>query len=369
MTDSLVATWVLKHRIFSAALAASLLVACYWLLVASDRYVSTAHVLIQKTDLPGGQSMDFSSILGGVGGANRSDQLLLRDHLLSVDMLQKLDRSLNLRQHYSSTQRDLLSRMWGADRSMEWFYRHYLSRVSIELDDYSGVLMIKVQAYDAAMSQAIARALVAEGEQFMNQLAHQLAMAQVNFLEQQVLQMGERTKKARMAVLAYQDRKGLVSPAATAENLSAIVAQLEAKRSDLQTQRAGLQAYLVNSHPNVVMLTQQIDAVERQIASERAKLAAPKGSKLNRTVEEFQRLEAEAKFAQDVYQTALVALEKGRVEATRTLKKVSVLQSPTMPEYALEPRRIYNSVVFLLVALLLAGVVSLVLAIVRDHTD
>ena len=70
-----------------------------------------------------------------------------------------------------------------------------------------------------------------------------------------------------------------------------------------------------------------------------------------------------------MYKTALVALEKGRVEATRTLKKVSVLQSPTLPEYSLEPRRIYNTIVFVIVALLLAGVVHLIAAIVRDHKD
>lgn len=70
-----------------------------------------------------------------------------------------------------------------------------------------------------------------------------------------------------------------------------------------------------------------------------------------------------------MYKTALAALERGRVEATRTIKKVSVLQTPTLPEYPLEPRRWYNTLVFFLVAMLLAGVVHLVAAIVRDHTD
>jgi len=50
----------------------------------------------------------------------------------------------------------------------------------------------------------------------------------------------------------------------------------------------------------------------------------------------------DAGFAEDVYKTALVALENGRIEATRTLKKVSVLQRPTVPQYPLEPRRIYK---------------------------
>jgi capsular polysaccharide transport system permease protein len=76
-----------------------------------------------------------------------------------------------------------------------------------------------------------------------------------------------------------------------------------------------------------------------------------------------------AEFAQDVYKSALLALEKGRVEATRNIKKVSVLQSPTEPQYPLEPRRIYNTFVFILVTLLIAGIVHLLAAIIRDHKD
>ncbi len=359
----------LRHRIISTAVAMSLLAACYWLLVASDRYVSESHVVIQRTDLAGGQAMDFASLLGGAAGGNRSDQLLLRDHLLSVDMLRKLDAALDLRAHYSDSQRDPLSRLWFKDASIEWFHRHYLSRVSIELDEYAGVLVVKAQAYDAVTAQAIAQFLVAEGERFMNGLAHKLAQDQVHFLEQQVSQMNTRASLARQAVLDYQDKKGLVSPQATAESLAGLVAKLEAQRTELQTQRSALAAYLVPSHANIVLLDQQIAAVERQIAQEQAKLASPQGRTLNRTVEEFQRLEMEAQFALDVYKTALIALEKGRVEATRNIKKVSVIQAPSLPEYALEPRRVYNSLVFLLVALLLAGIAQLLAAIVRDHKD
>jgi capsular polysaccharide transport system permease protein len=90
---------------------------------------------------------------------------------------------------------------------------------------------------------------------------------------------------------------------------------------------------------------------------------------LNRTVEEFQRLQLAADFAMEVYKTALVSLEKGRVEATRTIKKVSVLQAPGLPQYPMEPRRLYLIVVFVLSALLLAGIVHLIAAIIRDHKD
>jgi capsular polysaccharide transport system permease protein len=117
------------------------------------------------------------------------------------------------------------------------------------------------------------------------------------------------------------------------------------------------------------MLTQSLAAVDRQIAQEKAKLATPAGKTLNVTVEEFHRLQMEVSFTQDLYKAALVALEKGRMDATRMLEKVSTLQTPTLPEYPLEPRRIYNALITLLFAAMLAGILKLLESIVLDHVD
>lgn len=360
---------LLQRRIIGFAVISSLLAAAYWLLIASDRYVSEAHVIIQRTDLTGGQIMDFTSLLGGAVNGSRADQLLLRDHLRSIDMLKKLDAKLNLRAHYSDWKRDLLSRMWFQDASMEWFHRHYLSQISIEFDDYTGLLIIKANGFDPKMAQAITAQLVQEGERFMNEMAHDLAQDQVGFLEKQLGQMNTQVMQTRQALLAYQNKEGLVSPQSTAENIAGIVARLEGQRTELETQRSALQAYLVSDHPNIIQINQQIAAIQKQITQEQAKLTSPNGKTLNRTVEEYQRLQMEAAFAQDVYKTALVALEKGRIEAARNIKKISVLQTPTLPEYPLEPRRFYNTLVFMLLALMLASVAHLAAAIIRDHKD
>ncbi len=358
-----------QHLIVFAAVVACLLGSVYWLFVASDRYVSQAHVVVQRTDLPSVQGADILGGLLGGSAPGRADQLLLRSHLTSVDMLRLIDASINLRAHYGSDKVDFLSRMWWKDAPLEWLHRHFRNRTSVEFDEYTGVLTIEVQAYDPGTAHAISTFLVQRGERFMNVMANQLAQAQVAFLQGQVTQMHERAIKARQTVLSFQDSKGLISPAGTAEAIAGVVSRLEAQKSELQTQRATLQSYLVADHPNVVMLTQQLAAVEQQIATERARLAAPGGKTLNRTVEQYQRLEAEASFAQDMYKAALSALEKGQVEAHRMVKKVSVLQAPTRPEYAVAPQRLYNTALFILVALMTAGILQLLLAIVRDHKD
>lgn len=360
---------VLLQKTFRVATTAIVLVILYWGLIASDRYVSEASIEIERTDLMGGASLDFGTLLSGVSAGRNKDQLLLREYLRSLDMLKKLDEKLDLRGHYSDTSFDLFSRMWGKDRRQEIFHQHYLSRTSIELDEYSGLLQVKVQAYEPKMAKAIADLLVSEGERYMNELGHAVARDQVAFLEKQVTEMGQRAIVARRELLAFQNAKGMLSPQALAETLQGTLNRLESQLTDLKARRAALLGYLSPEAPGVIEINLQIQAIEKQMEHEQERLTSPKGKTLNVAVEEYQRLEMAAKFAEDVYKTALVALEKGRVESLRTLKKVAVLQSPSLPDYPLEPRRIYNIFAFTLAALLLAGIVHLLAAIIRDHRD
>jgi len=356
------------HPYLTVVAIASIIMSAYWLLIASDRYVSEAHLVVQQTNLPGGQSMDFSGLLSGVLGSNsNSDQHMLSDYLYSVDMLKKLDQKLNLKQHYSDSSHDLFSRLW--NQEIEFFHEYYRKHTEVYQDAENGILYIKAQAYDPKIAQQIVATLVQDGEIFINGLAHQLANEQVKFLEEQVAKIKEQTIATRQQLIAYQNKNGVLSPQANAESMIGILAQLEAKRIELDAQRSALRSYLVPNHPSIVQLDQQIAAINSQAKTERAKLAAPTGKTLNKTVEEFQRLEFDALFAQEVYKTGLAALERGRVEAARTIKKVAILQQPTLPEYAKQPRRYYNALMFVFVFLITAGIAHLIMSIVKEHKD
>ncbi|KKW67835.1 chain-length determining protein [Lampropedia cohaerens] len=363
------------HPLLIASLVIILIGAIYWGLMASDRYVSETHLIVENTDLQTGQSFDLASALTG-GGYSTTDLRLLRDHLRSVDMLQKLQDDLDLKAHYSGTAYDWLSRL-PHDASQEEFHDYYLRRVSIEIDDQVGVLRIRAQAYDAPMAQAITRALLTEGEAFMNEIGHTIARTQVEFLERQVEESNHRAQQTRNALLEYQNATGLISPQAQAESLAAISARLEGELASLQAQRSVMLGYLSPEAADVKQIELRIDALQKQIRNERAKLTAgPKakgkakdGEALNRAVEEYQRLEMQAQFADEVYRSTVMALERGRVEALRMLKKITVLQQPTLAEEPLEPRRMYNTLVFALLIGALAIIFTLMTAIVRDHQD
>jgi len=360
--------WLRRSPLRTLTAVACVCSAVYWLGIASDRYVSESRLIIQSTSLHSGASLDLGTLISGASGGNRADQLLLREYLRSPDLAEQLDAKLRLRAHFSS-EGDWLSRLWGADASREDFRAYYLRRVQVEYDEFAGVLVLKAQAYNPEVAQQINQALVTEGEGFMNRMAHAIAQDQVTFLEGQVEKLNAKVQSSRQALLDFQEKKGLISPEAAAQVIATIVASLQGQLADLQAQRGALQAYLVKDHANIVLLDQRIAAIEKQMAQEQAKLAAPGGKTLNRTAEAFAQLELQSQFALDMYKTALTALEQGRLEATRTLKKVSVLQQPNLPEEATEPRRLYTTFVWIVVILLLAGVAHLLQAIVRDHKD
>ncbi len=340
----------------------------YWT-IATDRYVSEAVVIIQNTEAGIVPVMNVGSLLGVSGANNSPDQLLLLEHLLSVDMLKNLDKALDLRSHYSSDDIDLFSRMWDRDCPIEDFYEYFQSRMEVAFDDFAGVLRIRVQAYTPKMAQDIASILVKEGESYMNKLSHQLAQAQVDFLSKQVSNAYADIIKASNALITYQNKEGLASPEAVAESMIEIIAGLETQRTDKETQLAALPQNLVINHPTKIMLRQALEAIEKQIVEEKAKLASVAGRSLNTLIAEHERLQLEMEFKTDVYKTALVALEAGRMEASRTIKQVSVLQSPQLPEEPLEPERLYNAIATLLIGLVLLAMLKLLESIILDHVD
>lgn len=357
-----------RSPFMAAAAAFSVLAAVYWLAIASDRYVSEADVIVQRTDSGRIAAPDLSAILSGDTSGNRHDQLIMREYLLSRGVAFQLAKDLNLTEHYSAWSNDPLSRLAFANTPDD-FYRYFQSRVSIEYNEYSGVMVIRAQAFTPQMAQNITQHLVEMGEQFMNRSAQDLAKGQISYLEEQAAILNRRAIDARQAVINYQNRVGIASPVGEAEAIGAIIAELEASRTQLQTELSAKRAFLVDGHPAIIELEQQIAAVNTQIKSENQRLTSPQGGKLNAKIEEFERLQAQAKFAEDVYKTAIVSLEQLRFESTRTIKKMSVIQAPNLPQQAELPERLRQTLVYTLLAFLFAGVAQLIAMIIKDHRD
>jgi capsular polysaccharide transport system permease protein len=349
-------------------LIAIVVVSLYWALWASDRYVSHANVVLESPQLAS-PTLSVSSLLSGGATSNLADMLLLRDYMRSVDMLKLLVEEADFRNHYANSGADFFSALGDVNAPLEELHDYFLSRVSVELDDYAGVLRVDVEAFDPEEANKIAQLLLDEGERHMNLMGQRLAEEQVRFLEQQVALLEEKFQQTRDALLDYQNANGLVSPTGTVESLSSVVSGLEGQLAIAKARKSAMASFQSARSPEIVRVNSEIKALTNQIAQEQQRLARQSGNALNSISSEYQTLMLRAQFAQDSYSGALGALENTRIEAARKLKQVSVLQTPTMPEYPEQPERLYNSVVFAVIALFITLIINMLILIVKDHRD
>lgn len=356
-----------KYPYWFVCMVSIISVSVYWGLLASDRYVSESNVVLESPQLAA-PSLSFETLLTG-GSGNSGDMLLLRDYLLSVDMLRKVDQAVGFRQHYADSSIDFFSRLWSEGVPIEELHDYYLKRVFVELDEYAQVLRIQVHAFSPEMARAITSLLLTEGEKHMNTMGQRLAEEQVRFLEKQVAELNGSFDEVRRELIDYQNSNGLVSPTGTVDSINAVVASLEGQLANYRARRTALVSYQSPRSADVLRVDAEIQALNQQIGKERARMAQQSGGALNVLSSEYKTLELRMQFAQESYAGALAALQNTRIEAARKLKQVSVLQSPTLPEYAVEPRRLYNIVVFSIIALFLGLITQMLVLIVKDHRD
>jgi capsular polysaccharide transport system permease protein len=173
---------------------------------------------------------------------------------------------------------------------------------------------------------------------------------------------------ARAELVAFQEKHGVLDPVAQATANTGVTVELQAAIARQEAELKSLLNYLNEDAPPVRALNAQLEGTRAQLEVEsRRAMSSPDGTSLNVLASSFQELFAEVEFAQDSYKLALTAVETARVESTRKLKSLVLVESPAVPEVPEYPRRIYTLVALLLGLSLLYGIARLVVATIEDH--
>jgi capsular polysaccharide transport system permease protein len=348
-----------------------LLTAVYLGAFAADRYVSESVVVVRQEG--GGMSMptgvDALSAMLGTSSATREDQFMLQAHILSIDMMRQVDEKLDLRRAYSSPEIDFAFRL-SEDASQEEFLEHYRSRVEVKVDDASGLLTIRTQGFTPQIAQAVNQEVVAISEQFINESSHRLARDQMSFAQSELENVRAQLDEVRSRLLKFQEEHSVLDPMAQAAANTGLTTQLQAIQARQEAELKGLQAYLNDEAPQVQALQAQIAGLRQQLQAERRRgVMNADGVSLNVLAGDYQQLIAEFEFMSDAYRGALTALEAARIESTRKLKSLVLVESPALPETAAYPRRIYTLFALLIGLTLLYGIGRLIVATIEDHQE
>jgi capsular polysaccharide transport system permease protein len=347
------------------------LAALYFFVFAADRYVSESTVALQRAGNDASAAVPGAALLlAGLTPPSREETLYLRQYVHSLGLLQDLDARLGLRQHFGTPGWDFALRLRGG-ASQEDFAEYYRRRVEVSVDELSSTLTVRTQGFDAAFAKKLNEEILRQSERFVNEMSHKLAREQLGFAEGELARTGKTLEAARTEVLAFQSKNRLLDPALQAQASGALVAQMQATLSRQQAELQALRSFLNDDAYQVKALQAQIRATEQQLNVERVRTTGTgqRSDRLGALTIEFQALQSKAEFALDTYKLALAAVENARIDTTRKIKSLVVIEPPTLPQTAEYPRRLYNLASLLIGCVLLYGVARLVIATIREHQD
>lgn len=348
-------------------IAPLILIVAYLCFFAKDRYLATSVLLVKQVGETTSMDAGGLSALLGVANTSTEDSNILKEYITSRDMVEKLDRELNLRKAFTETGDPFFS--LNSDPTIEDLVEHFQKRVNVSLDEKTMMLQVESQGFSPQFSLKLNQAILSQSDAFINHISQSIANEQLKFAQKQLGDATAKLNKTRDDLLAYQNKNEIFDPEIQAKVVSSIVSELQGNLAQLRTEERTLLSYLNPEAPQVVAIRSQIEAMEKQIDDENAKLTSPKNSKLNQTIADFEELKAQVGFATDLYKLSLASLEKARLEASRKLKKLVVIEQPRLAQDALYPRRIYMSVTSFILLNILFSIGLLTYSIVREHKE
>jgi capsular polysaccharide transport system permease protein len=346
----------------------TVLAVIYYGLIASDVYISESRFVVRS---PQRQTQTgLNAFLAGTGfSRSQDDTYSVHDFVLSRDALKELDEKLGIRKLFSSKDADFINRFPGLDwdDSFESFYRYYKKRVGVDYDTVSSITTLNVRAFTAEDAKRINDLLLNMGERLVNNLNDRSRQDLIKFATQEVTIAETKAKTAALALSSFRTSQSVFDP----DRQSAIqlqgVAKLQEELLATEAQLSQIKRVSPNN-PQVASLASRVASLRNTIAAETSKVAGG-GASLTSKSANFERLVLEKGFADKQLASALTSLETARSEAERKQLYLERLVQPNLPDKALEPRRIRSVFMVLIVGLMAWGVVSLLVASVKEHTD
>jgi capsular polysaccharide transport system permease protein len=349
-----------------------LLVATYYLFFAANFYVSSASFMIKDASNQGVSAGAGITLAAIAGFSSQNDEHILNEHIISVGMLQYLDDAVQLKAHFSEhPDADWVSRL-SPDASLEDFLAYYQDQLKIYYNELSGLLSVEVKSYDPAYSQRMLEAILERSESLVNDKSKELAAAQLRFVQEEVQASADRLVEARQALIKFQDSNKLFNPEQQGQTVSGIISGLEGELATAEAEKRRLLSYQRNDSPNVIALKGKIDSLKAQIAHESKRLVKGDNQNkqtINKVYGDYKELELEVEVAQMTYMSALTALEGARIEASRQLKHLFVINEPFAAEEAMYPRKFYNLLTLFVILVLAFGIFRMVATTIKEHLD
>ncbi len=182
-----------KRKTFRESMKTALLVffilaVSYLAFLQSDRYLSIAKVIVNQS-----QPIETAGNFGStVAQRNKNEDVqLIMEYIRSVEMMEYLDYSIDLRKIYSNNKGDIFSRL-SKNADKDRLYKFYLNHVKVKTSSDNSILIIEVQSFTPADSRRMLEIIIRRSEEFINKIFHDVAKEQLDFIKDEVLAKEKR---------------------------------------------------------------------------------------------------------------------------------------------------------------------------------
>ncbi|MFL2825655.1 MAG: lipopolysaccharide biosynthesis protein [Coraliomargaritaceae bacterium] len=344
-----------------------LLIAFYFLFIASDRYASGAGFAVRNMSAQSGTDL-LGSVTGLVGsGTSTSDSYIVVKFLESRDLLQSLIDETDFLQIYGNNAIDAISRI-PEDLLIEERLKSWKRYIDASFDPSSGIIRFEVQAFQPEEAHLIASKILEQVKVLTNVLSEQARKDSMSYAEQELALAEARLLEARTDLRLFRKNTNSVDLSASAMAQIELLANLEKELIEIKARIEVLKESLNEDAPSIKALERKAEALEFQISEKSGGLKITgQSNELSSLLANQEELQTQKTFAETAYASAMASLEAARMEASRNQRYLAIYTHPSLPEYPIYPKRLLYSL-FAFIGLNLLWALGMLIAFsVQDH--
>lgn len=344
-----------------------LLIAFYFLFIASDRYASGAGFAVRNMSAQSGTDL-LGSVTGLVGsGTSTSDSYIVVKFLESRDLLQSLIDETDFLQIYGNNAIDTISRI-PEDLLIEERLKSWKRYIDASFDPSSGIIRFEVQAFQPKEAHLIASKILEQVKVLTNELSEQARKDSMSYAEQELALAEARLLEARTDLRLFRKNTNSVDLSASAMAQIELLANLEKELIEIKARIEVLKESLNEDAPSIKALERKAEALEFQISEKSGGLKITgQSNELSSLLANQEELQTQKTFAETAYASAMASLEAARMEASRNQRYLAIYTHPSLPEYPIYPKRLLYSL-FAFIGLNLLWALGMLIAFsVQDH--
>ncbi len=362
--------WGMLFSFVLLVIAPTVIAAWYLYERAEDQYASTVAFTVRSEDVS-----SATDLLGGLGstlGASTSgDADILYEFIRSQSLVRSVDEQLDLRSLYSRYVETDPVFGFDPDGTIEDLSAYWQRMVRIAYDGNSGLMELRVLAFDPEEAKLVAETIFAESTEMINALSAIAREDATRYARDDLDLAIARLKETREALTAFRITNEIVDPTADIQGQMGLLNTLQAQLAEALIEFDLLLSSTRDGDPRLEQAERRIEVIEARIRDERRQFGAGSASdgeeSYATTIAGFERLTIEREIAEQTYAATLNAFDAARAEANRQSLYLAAYIQPTLAERAEFPNKPLWISIVALFGFLTWAILTLIYYALRDR--